>query len=57
MQKEIWDERGERLLRIEQAEPVCGEDFCDTCGDCLHCYGSEPCLYGGEHRWIVYEKE
>ena len=47
------------LLRVEEAEPECGEDFCDRCGDCLHCYGGDPC-YGidaeGEHYWVVYEK-
>ena len=31
-------------------EYVCGEDFCDECGDCLACYGSDPCFDGGSHR-------
>lgn len=21
----------------------CGEDFCQACGDCLDCYGGDPC--------------
>lgn len=29
--------------------PVCGEDFCDRCGDCLTCFGC-PCA-----SWVVYE--
>jgi len=29
-------------------EPICGRDFCSNCGDCLHCYGSDPC--GGEEE-------
>lgn len=33
------------------SEPwVCGEDFCEKCGDCLYCYGSEPCALGGAHE-------
>lgn len=42
-------------------EPVCGEDFCDQCGDCLDCYNGDGCMVGGEwdteaeHRWHVYE--
>lgn len=38
------------------AEPTCGEDFCDACGDCLSCYAGDPCYSSniGEHRWIVY---
>jgi hypothetical protein len=41
--------------RVVEATPRCG-DYCDTCGDCLHCYneaGYEPCLDG--HRWVLYE--
>ena len=26
---------------------VCGEDFCETCGDCLVCHGSDPCYGSG----------
>lgn len=27
------------------SEPIwrCGEDFCELCGDCLWCYGGDPC--------------
>ena len=44
--------------RFEVREPKCGRDFCDKCGDCLHCYGSGPCYADDEnpeHRWIIYE--
>lgn len=31
--------------------PVCGEDFCEMCGDCLFCFGDDPCLDDGSHVW------
>jgi hypothetical protein len=52
------DKQGhERSRRTEEAEPECGEDFCDACGDCLDCYGGDPCYESksGEHFWVVYE--
>ena len=52
------------LLGIVDMEPGCGEVFCDTCGDCCHCYGGEACFDGsGEydegrsHRFIKYLDE
>ena len=48
------DDNGNEAVR-EEADPVCGEDFCDACGDCLHCYWESPCVDGGEHSWVVYE--
>lgn len=37
------------------AEPRCGADFCDTCGDCLDCYSDDPCGPSeGYHAWVVY---
>jgi hypothetical protein len=38
----------------EDREPECGVDFCDSCGDCLHCYGGDPCLEreNEEHHWV-----
>lgn len=38
-------------------EPECGKDFCQRCGDCLYCYGSDPCLHGDEHIWPEDLKE
>lgn len=37
-----WDELIERPLR-------CGNAYCDRCGDCLKCFGDDPCYDGGEH--------
>ena len=54
--KKVYNDTGERLLRRELVEPpLCGEAFCDICGDCLHCYGDLPCYDGGIHVWIEYE--
>ena len=39
------------------ADPECGKDFCDSCGDCLDCYGGDPCWDAGEsgdHFWVRY---
>jgi len=59
MKRFRYDCQGLRLIRIEEAKPVCGQDFCDRCGDCLACYGADGC-HGGEskesHLWIVYEE-
>jgi hypothetical protein len=30
--------------------PVCGEDFCDACGDCLYCYAEDTCAVTGDHH-------
>ena len=59
MLKHIYDDRGETLLRTVEAEPECGEDFCDKCGDCLHCYEGDPCCYreDGQHLWIQYGED
>jgi len=37
---------------MEMGDPVCGEDFCDECGDCLSCYGEG----WGDHTcfWVIY---
>ena len=23
--------------------PICGEHFCELCGDCINCYGEDAC--------------
>ena len=58
MIKHIFDNKTLKFIRTEEAEPECGEDFCDSCGDCLVCYGDDPC-YGSdppkpEHYWVEY---
>ena len=57
MVKHLADLKG-IVYGSEEAEPECGEDFCDSCGDCLHCYGGDPCLESsdGEHFWVAYDR-
>ena len=48
-----------KVVDYEDAEPICSEDFCDSCGDCLVCYSEENCrgLEGGlpkQHIWVRY---
>ena len=38
---------------LDMGPPECGEDFCDGCGDCLHCQQWE-CRDGNGCRWVVY---
>jgi len=60
MKRFVYDLTGTRLLRVEEAEPVCGHDFCEACGACLACEGGERCWSSretdGEHFWVVYEE-
>lgn len=35
---------------------TCGEEFCEACGDCLHCYDGEECT-GTEGEWHVYPEK
>lgn len=35
-----------------------GEVFCENCGDCIYCYGDDPCWVSGVedyHYWIEPE--
>ena len=52
----IYTADGLTLLRTVERKPVCEVDFCDTCGDCLSCYGEDPCTgnKNGEHMWVQY---
>lgn len=43
------------IVAVADRKPECGEDFCDTCGDCLSCYGSE--CTGHAPLWILYVDE
>ena len=54
----IEDHRG-NVIRVENGEPRCGVDFCDTCGDCLYCYGEDRCYLNadGEHMWVMTEEQ
>lgn len=33
---------------VEMGDPKCGQDFCDSCGDCLDCQYC-PCQF-----WVIY---
>ena len=49
------------LDKVLDAVPVCGVDFCDTCGDCLRCSEEDPC-YGQpdpemSHFWVEYKED
>jgi hypothetical protein len=48
-----------RVVAEVQAEPHCGKDFCDLCGDCLHCYPDDPCYSSshGGHQWTIYAEQ
>ena len=58
MKKFIFRDKPFSFVRKEEATPVCGKDFCDTCGDCLYCYVGDPCYDGSEekgaHYWVSY---
>lgn len=54
MIKHIYNEAGTELIKSVEAIPKHMEDFCDSCGDCLDCYGSDPCADGDFHLWVQY---
>ncbi len=35
----------------------CGDVFCDRCGDCIYCYGDDPCYDEGDHSYEALEKD
>lgn len=43
--------------KIVRAKPICGEDFCAHCSNCLECYGNQACTNVWGHRWVVYAEE
>lgn len=48
MDSDKWDKIKQRWIRYLNQEPECGLDFCDCCGDCLHCDG-DYCVVCGNH--------
>lgn len=54
--KHIYNKAGTKLIKDEEAEPKCGEDFCDSCGDCLSCAIEDKCFASsdGLHFWVEY---
>lgn len=59
MMKHIYDKSGLKFIRSEESLPVCSEDFCDCCGDCLRCYWENECLANGTgaHSWVQYGED
>ena len=59
MKRHYYKQQGIKSIYIREEDeiPVCGQDFCDTCGDCLHCYGDLGCIGGGGHFWVKYIEE
>ena len=53
---DLVDEQYATVERLK-AEPRCGEDFCDRCGDCLHCYVEDDCPGRFLHTWVVYSED
>ena len=55
----VFNDKHELIRSDEHAVPVCGEDFCVSCGDCLHCDGEDMCVseeWEGPHLWVKYEE-
>ncbi len=57
MKRYVADKQG-KVIDTEEATPVCGEDFCDDCGDCLVCYCEDSCRgvpgLPRQHYWVRY---
>ena len=51
-------EPDDMLVESFSAPAECG-DFCDTCGDCLHCYGEfmDDAEWCGNPRLVLYVGE
>jgi len=49
-------EKRDGSFEQQDREPECNKDFCERCGDCLVCYGGEPCAesQGDKHVWVIY---
>jgi len=45
----------DKYFKTINATPECGEDFCESCGDCLACHGGDPCYMREEGHWWVKE--
>ncbi len=58
MQKYIYSSDA-KLVQSVKDVPECGRDYCDSCGDCLHCYGETECsaTSNKKHFWVEYLNE
>lgn len=43
----------------EMGDPVCGEDFCDDCGDCIACQWHDTSEYCNcpHSTWVIYRSD
>lgn len=61
MNKRYFSEgsRGQLIKETVDEIPQCGKDTCDSCCDCLACYGSDRCHANdsGQHVWVEYISE
>lgn len=54
---ELADNRMKQVLATHPSY-ICGKHFCEHCGDCLYCYGSDPCSVSADekHRFVPNER-
>ena len=52
----VYAKDGTEHLGLAQLEVACSDAFCDSCGDCMCCYGDDECP-AGSHRWVLYEDD
>lgn len=53
MQARVEQEDG-TYKEMEMGNPICGEDFCDGCGDCLDCQVHSSEDWCGGSSWVIY---
>ena len=52
----VYADGGVELLGTVELDIECGQAFCDTCGDCLVCFGADPCMgVASGHYFVIYE--
>lgn len=53
----IYEYKKDKYRIILSGIPICMEDYCDSCGDCLSCNGEDSCYHSrdGEHFWVIYD--
>ena len=56
MKCRIYDKTNDSVF-YKNLEPICGQDFCENCGDCLCCYEGDECSEapapGYGHSWCM----
>jgi len=55
MKKYIYTADGSQLIRIEDDNPMQGEDFCTSCKEDLYLFGGQACpVNPSGHYWVQY---